>query len=165
MLVFGPDGANNTPAGFIVPKKIQDDWMAHPTFGARFRQFLDTMHEEQPEVSLILNPDQPSPQATNDGSSPSKNRRVEQTREVDASHCVPNSEEVPLLVVPLVGVTSGKGNLNVYAQNKMRLVNDSDSEPLVVRRGMMLAGFGRGKWGVKDENCSDDSSVFRIGWS
>ena len=80
---------------------------------------------------------------------------------VAAAHIVENSEstEPPLLVVPLVGVTSGKGSLNLYGQNKMRLVNESDSETLVVRRGMMLAGFGRGKWGVKDDNFNEDTML------
>ena len=78
-----------------------------------------------------------------------------------AAHIVPNSEstEAPLLVVPLVGVTSGKGSLNVYGQNKMRLVNESDSDPLVVRRGMMLAGFGRGKWAVKDDKFNEETML------
>ena len=80
---------------------------------------------------------------------------------VVAAQIVPNSEstEAPLLVVPLVGVTSGKGSLNVYGQNKMRLVNESDSDPLVVRRGMMLAGFGRGKWGMKDDNFNEETML------
>ena len=77
MLVFGPDGQHNTPEGLVLPKRIQDDWMAHPTLGARFRQFLDTMHEEQPEVNLILDALQASPQKarannTNDGAPAAK---------------------------------------------------------------------------------------------
>ena len=77
VLVFGPDGQHNTPEGLVLPKRIQDDWMAHPTLGARFRQFLDTMHEEQPEVNLILDTLQASPQKshannTNDGSPAAK---------------------------------------------------------------------------------------------
>lgn len=77
------------------------------------------------------------------------------------AHLVPNAESdlSPLLVVPLVGVTSGKGSLNVYSQNKIRLVNGSDSEPLVVRRSMMLAGFGRGKWGLKDESFDEETML------
>ena len=114
------------PEGLSLPKRFQDDWLAHPIYGAWFRKFLDKMHEEQPGISLTLDGDDTprTPQKgrsdeMNDSSPPSKRARVECT--VSPEHLVPKTSEVPMLVVPLVGLAGGV--LNVYTQNKMRLVN------------------------------------------
>ena len=43
--------------------------------------------------------------------------------------------------------------MKIQSQNKMVLVNTSESDPLVVPRGTLVAGFGKGKW----ERCSGES--------
>ena len=66
---------------------------------------------------------------------------------VDSTHMVPSERGcVPLTEFPLASARSGNGKLAIFSQNKMHLVNTSEEEPLVVNRGTLLAGFGRGKW-------------------
>lgn len=164
VLLFGAEDQHNVPEGLILPKRLQDEWISHPVFGPRFRQFLDKLHEEQPDVSLILDGQQtPEKKPTKPNAPPAQKRRriAEAATAVAADHMIPKTESdgIPLLVVPLVGLASGKGSLNVYGKNKMQIVSESDTEPLVVRRGMMLAGFGRGKWNMKNDEFDGETML------
>ena len=153
ILVFGPEDKHGVPRSLHLPKTAAQPWLDHPTLGMQFRQFLDKVCEENLDIELSLG--DPAQQVNGQ---PEK-KRIAQAElqavaaakkakvEVDPSHVVPiDNERVPLMEVPLVSTKNSVGKLLLFAQNKMHLANTSVEEPLVVSRGTLLAGFGRGKW-------------------
>ena len=74
-------------------------------------------------------------------------------------HMVPSERGcVPLTDYPLASAKNGNGKVAIFSQNRMHLVNTSEEEPLVVSRGTLLAGFGRGKW----EQTTDETESKQI---
>ncbi len=177
LLVFGQEDSDVVPSCLHLPQATSNQWMSHPTYGARFNNFLDKMHEDHMDVELSVSEPGSGPAGcaaasdTAGGAAGSIKRqgsatnvvnqaKKKQRTAVSPAHIIETEKDVsPLLEVPLVGLKSGTGKLIILNQNRMQMVNTSDQDPLVVATGTVIAGFGRGRWKAKTADHDPEKEV------
>ena len=91
---------------------------------------------------------------------PDAKKRKLDDNNIDPAHIVPSETEENVLVhMPLVGLKPGTVKLLVLQGRKIRLVNTGENESMELSVGTILAGFGRGKWIVKEESYDEEKDI------
>ena len=128
----------------------------------QFTEFLDKMTETHPDVDVSLKEEHTSDlkRPLPSGASPDAKKKKLDDNNIDPAHIVPSGTDENVLVdMSLVGLKAGTGKLLVLQGHKIRLVNTGENESMELSVGTILAGFGRGKWIVKEDGYDEEKDI------
>ena len=154
---------------YVIPSPPCQTWFGHAEFGDEFKKILDSIHEEWGEQPANPEPkkeDGPGPDQKDAG----RKRKITGTPGTASSKKASKVDRSKISTIEEVGdaqklmevtMMNAKGSglcLHIKTQNRVYIFNRSETE-VVLPRGSIIAGFGRGKFKRVANNAEDGASA------